>query len=279
MSQKLEDESLENLKGTRTSLTKPKGAASEGTSAAARSASVLYALADEPAGISVRSLAEATGTSRSAAHRILQSLAEDGYALQSAEGHYAVGPKLFQLASRVFAGSTIIGIADSIMHRLVDEVGETVYLAMLVPQEQYGTFVHRVECSKAIRFVQPLGGRLPLHAGAVGKAMLAAQAEIDLSNLELPAYTSHTLSTPAHLKAELEATTKRGFAVSVEERVEGAAGVAAAISTRWGVIGALTITIPVNRIPADGLESIGPKVRKSADEISEVLAATGTLRF
>lgn len=257
-------------------------ASAEGTGrapAALQSAMMLYTLADDSAaGISVRGAADAIGVSRSAAHRILQALAADGFAVQDRQGRYSVGPRLVQLAALVLSESSFLGTTDEVMVRLVGEVGETAYLAMFVPSENYATFVHRVECTKPLRYVQPIGARIPLHAGAVGKAILAHLDTFDIDAQELPRYTDNTLS-PLQLREDLRRIRDRGYATSIEERVEGAAGVAAPVWSRGGVAGALTINVPTSRLPADGIESLGPLVVSYAKELSAVITASGTARF
>lgn len=249
------------------------------TPTAVQAVLILNALAEHASeGASVRGVADSISTSRSAAHRILQALAEEGFAIQDRHGRYAVGPRLVQLAARVLADSTWLGAAEEVMARLVDEVGETVYLAMFVPSERYATFVHRVECSQPLRYVQPIGARIPLHAGAAGKAILAASG-LEPAEGELERYTDNTLYDAAALRKELAAIREHGYATSIEERVLGASGVAAPVRSRAGVIGALTITVPTSRIPAKGLETLGPTVVRYADELSSVITASGASRF
>jgi IclR family acetate operon transcriptional repressor len=236
---------------------------------------VLYALASGERGLSVRAIAELTGNSRSSTHRILQMLAEDGYAEQRHDSSYVVGPKLLQLAARVFGSVSIIRVADSIMLRLSAETGESCYLAAFSREDLFVTFIHRVDSDHPVRHVQPLGARIPLHAGAVGKAILAASPDIDLAQLELTQYTERTPRTLEALEADVRLARERGFAVSVEERVEGVAGVAAPLLSAGTVVGGLTVAIPVSRVPADGLDPVGEVVKGYAAELAAAMHAAG----
>lgn len=165
---------------------------------------VLYALASRERGLSVRAIAEMTGNSRSSTHRILQMLAEDGYAEQHSDSSYAVGPKLLQLAARVFGSVSIIRVADSIMVRLSAETGESSYLVAFSRRDLLATFIHRVDSDHPVRHIQPLGAPIPLHAGAVGKAILAASTDIDLAQIELTQYTEQTPRTLEALEAHVQ---------------------------------------------------------------------------
>jgi IclR family acetate operon transcriptional repressor len=248
-------------------------------STARRVTDVLFALTESAGGTSVRAIAERTDNSRSSTHRILQVLSEDGYAEQRADGGYVAGPKLVELGARVFGVVPILRYADELMRRLVDDVGETCYLATFNREELFATFIHRVESDQPVRHVQPLGSRIPLHAGAVGKAILVAAGDIDLNKIELVRITPHTLTTRREFVKDLEVSRARGYAVSYEERVEGIVGVAAALTSGDIVVGGLAVAIPVSRVPEEGLEAIGDAIRKYAGAVSATLTAMGIKRF
>ena len=244
--------------------------------AALQTALILSALADSDVdGVSVRAVATEVGASRSATHRVLQTLSESGFAVQDRHGRYSVGPRLVQLAARVMSGSSVIGAADEIMRRLVAEVNETAYLALFMPSQLEATFVHRAECSQPLRYVQPIGTRIPLHAGAAGKAILAVLSDVDPEALELRRYTDSTITTHSRLLTELEQIREKGFATSMSERVEGAAGIAAPVVGHDGSVASLTITVPTSRLPADGPRELGPTVARYARELSGVLTREG----
>jgi len=237
----------------------------------------LYALTQSEGVLSVRAIAEATGNSRSSTHRILQSLAEGGYAEQREDGGYSVGPRLIELAARVFGAVPVLKIADSIMTQLVGEVGETCYLASYSHGDHYVTFIHRVESDHPVRHIQPLGIRAPLHAGAIGKAVLAA-SNIDPGTLDQVAFTPRTPTRSSLLK-ELKRIREVGYSTSFEERIIGAAGVAAPLFSGKSLIGGLTVSLPTSRAPNDRLDAIGSAVRRCAHELSLAFTAMGVKRI
>ena len=239
---------------------------------------VLYALTGGPQVQSVRAIAEVTGNSRSAAQRILRSLADTGYAEQRDDGSYAIGPRLVELAARVFGAVPVLKLADSMMSGLVRELGETCYLATYGRGDTFTTYIHRVESDHPVRHIQALGVRLPLHAGAVGKAILSV-ADVKLEELELTKYTPQTLTSKPALRKELERARELGYTTSFEERVIGVVGVAAPLVVGDTVVGALTVAIPASRVPKDGVEHIGKTVRKYAHEFSLALTAMGVKRI
>jgi Mn-dependent DtxR family transcriptional regulator len=60
----------------------------KGAQAVPRVMDTLFALSESASAISVRTIADAIGNSRSSTHRILQSLADSGYAEQRQDGGY-----------------------------------------------------------------------------------------------------------------------------------------------------------------------------------------------
>jgi IclR family acetate operon transcriptional repressor len=248
-------------------------------STARRVTDVLFALTESESGMSVRAIAERTENSRSSTHRILQVLSDDGYAEQRADGGYVAGAKLVELGARVFGVVPILRYIDELMRRLVEEVGETCYLATFNRDELFATFIHRVESNQPVRHVQPLGTRIPLHAGAVGKAILVASQDVNVDDIELVRFTPHTLTTRREFVKDLEASRARGYAVSYEERVEGIVGVAAALTSGDTAVGGLAVAIPVSRVPEEGLDGIGDAIRKYAAAVSATLTAMGVTRL
>jgi len=238
---------------------------------------VLYAMTASSGLQSVRNIAEVTGNSRSSVQRILRSLAETGYAEQRDDGSYEVGPRLIQLAARIFGAVPTLKLADTAMRGLVEDTGETCYLATYAQGDAFTTYIHRVESDQFVRHVQAIGVRIPLHAGAIGKAILAFSG-IDIETLKLTKLTPNTLSKAA-LKKDLQLSRKLGYSTSYEERVIGVAGVAAPILAGDKVVGGLTVAIPSWRLQENGFENIGKIVRKRANELSLAMTATGVKSF
>lgn len=242
-------------------------------------AETLFSLAARPEGASIRTVAQETGNGRSSTHRILQQLASTGYVQQTENGGYVVGPRLLTLSARVFGSVPILQIARSILKALSEDVGETCYLAVYNPGDHYCTYIQRHESSHLVRHVQQLGDRIPLHAGAVGKAILGALPDFDLSQLQLDTFTPHTLNTVESLSRNIQEGHAAGYSTSVEERVLGVAGVAAAVRSHDHVVGALTVSIPLSRVPTNGLSDIGNLVRSHAGELSSCLESLGINRI
>jgi DNA-binding IclR family transcriptional regulator len=98
-----------------------------------------------------------------------------------------------------------------------------------------------------------VGSRLPLHATAVGKVLLAAAPD-DVAEQVLRAptrETRHTVVDPGRLRRELAEIRRRGFARTAEEMSLGTLSVAVPVrverSAGTVVAGALGIVVPSSR--------------------------------
>ena len=126
--------------------------------------------------------------------------------------------------------------------------------------------VLRAESAQPLRFDRPHGARVPLHASAMGKALLAfgpadpSQAVAELEPLER--FTPHTLTASA-LITDLEATRARGYAVNFEERHDGVGGVGAPVLDRHGVARAgVAVQGPIHGFGDDRIPILGRRGRR-----------------
>lgn len=253
--------------------------AAQVTSGTKRVTDVLFALTESETPLSVRALADTIANSRSSTHRILLKLAEEGYAELRGDGGYIAGPRLVELGARTFAIVPILRYADSLMRQMVDELDNTCYLATFDEQSQFATYIKRVESGQPVRHIQPLGTRLPLHAGAVGKVMLAHAKDINLDAIDFERYTPDTLTDLASLRADLELIRQRGFAVSRAERVDDVIGVAAAVISGGSVVGGLTTAIPGRRFADVDVDEVGSVIVRYATQLSDAMSSMGVRRL
>ena len=120
--------------------------------------------------ISVRS-----GIPRSSVQRILQQLVSARWLKRHDDG-YALGLRMFEIGSLVSHRSRITCVAGRVIHELAERTGQVVHLAVLDQQDVvYLDKVASAFVDRAFADTLPsrVGGRLPAHCTAVGKALLA----------------------------------------------------------------------------------------------------------
>ncbi len=137
--------------------------------------------------------------------------------------------------------------------------------------------VHHVFRPDATLQILEVGAELPLHASALGKAMLAYSPEPALSDLlsePLPRLTSRTL-TPGALREQLGEVRESGFARERDEAILGESSIASPIFDHSGhVVGSIGVVGDTERImPRGPAKQLTSAVAEAARGISRELGA------
>ncbi|SDH09270.1 IclR family transcriptional regulator [Nonomuraea jiangxiensis] len=222
----------------------------------------------QPAGVG--ELARELRLPKSTVQRSLKTLYEAGW-IRPAGGavtRWQVTSKALQVGRRAELG--LRDAAMPVMEELRQRTGETIHL--MVPEGDAVVLIERLETDKPLRIVLPLGIRLPLHASANGKAVLAhvlAHQERPLA--ELPGYTDTTITDPAALRAELAEVLARGYADNRGEWRSDIAAVAAAVLGSDGPLASLSVSTPASRMSEELRAEYGSLVTQAARTLTATL--------
>jgi IclR family acetate operon transcriptional repressor len=245
---------------------------------ALRTLDVLRAFARSPHKLGLSEVTAALGLERNQAYRSLKTLEAGGFLVATDDARFELGPAAAGLgtAAMRFHAASVIDVAGPVLDRLSGETRETVHL--FVRRGERAVCVDRRESPQSVRLVSILGRSLPLHAGAVPKAMLAwlppAEQRALLDRLgELPVFTDRTYRDRDALEAELAAVRARGHSISDEDFDASARGVGAAIFDAAGdAVAGVSVGGPSYRIDDATLERFGTLVRAAAQDLSRALA-------
>ena len=133
-------------------------------------------------GCSLAECAKNTGLSPSTSLRFLRSLSQRGFVTRDKEGLFHPGAELLRLGATVLSRDNLIRIADPTMKRLVKEIDESVYLAVLNASGDC-LYVAIEECSQSIRHVSWVGKTIPAQGSAAGEA-LSGKVKLGASAVE-----------------------------------------------------------------------------------------------
>ncbi|MER5955470.1 IclR family transcriptional regulator [Streptomyces sp. NPDC001893] len=238
----------------------------------AKALRVLHALAHPDAPHKLGEIAERSGVPKASTHRILATLIEEGYAVPDGEGRYGIGTQLRALAAQVLSDDTV-GI-DAVLRALQQRLGQAVHLAVL--SGDHATYTHKVDPGLAYRIATEVGTRLPLHASAAGKVLLAHLPETEMKALldraGLPARTSHTVTDRTTLLSQLETVRHTGFATDYEEADAAICSLAAPVLDTDGYpVGAVSVSSLAALVTEGQLTEFAPAVRQAAQEVSRRL--------
>ena len=241
-----------------------------------RAVRILKALAGGPGRLGVSELSDRLGLAKGTVHGLLRTLQAHGLVEQHPDSDkYQLGPQLLQLSNRYLDLSELRSRSLAYSEALAGRADEAVRVGafhgdgMLV--------VHHVFRPDTSLQILEVGSLLPLHATALGKAVLAyLDQEVRLDLVGEPAkLTGQTLVTRTALSRELATVRERGYALEKEEAVLGEGGVAAPIFDRYSeAVGAIGVVGPRERLLARGRgRKLGTAVIEAARGISRDLGA------
>ncbi|HEY6888482.1 MAG TPA: IclR family transcriptional regulator [Solirubrobacter sp.] len=228
---------------------------------------VLDALDVEPR--TIRALAERTGLSLATVHRIVARLIEWG-ALERVPGGVQPGLRLFELGQLVPARGNLREIALPFMGDLYAATHEVVSLAVLDGTDT--VWLEQLSGRLAPPVPSRVGGRLPAHVTAAGKALLAF-APHTVETLYARGLDRHgpgTITDPERLREELAGVRERGIAINREESRRGVVGVAAPVISDGTVVAALALAVA--RRSRSSPEAMTPAVRTAALSLGRALS-------
>jgi IclR family acetate operon transcriptional repressor len=240
----------------------------------ARAARVLIAFADAHY-LGPTEIAAITGLHKSVAHRLLSTLASNGLLIRdSRTGQYCLGPFMARLAPREGGNAALVRAARPYLQKVADEACETVSICVI--EGTSGLCIDKVESKQSMRFTVMTGETYPLHAGCIGKVLLAFQSESFIHALirkkTLKRYTEHTITNTRRLTAELHKIRETGWGFSDSEITPGARSVGAPVYSADGtVIASLAVSAPAFRMPDDKVPQMVSLVTGQAAALSRDL--------
>jgi len=243
----------------------------KGVRALSRGLRVLEILVDSPLGLPLSRIAEQSGLSKSSAHRLLQTLVQNGYLSQKQEsGHYFPSLKVLTLSHKLIEDTDLRAVSHPHLEALAKATGETAHLVLLDHDSMI--YVDKVESSSPIRMYSRIGRSAPAHCTGVGKVILAhlsADRRADLLGGEaLARYTPNTITDRVELEQNLAQIRQRGFAVDDGEHEESVRCLASPLFGADGrIVGAMSIATVSYRVSLPTLLSWWPILREHTAQL------------
>jgi DNA-binding IclR family transcriptional regulator len=224
-----------------------------------RAFAVLDLLGESDTPLGLAQVASSLQLHKSTAHRFLMVLEKHRMVERTAGGKFRLGLRLFDLGNRAIEQYDLRERAQPHLRRLVAETEETAHLCIL--EGAHVIYIDKIEPARSVRMITRIGASNPIHCTAVGKAMLSFLPEERitdiLSRLRFERYTSHTISTAEALRAEIEKTRRRGYAVDDEEFEEGLRCIAVPV-------------LDAQRLPVAAVSVSGPSFRVTAQKLPAI---------
>ena len=214
-----------------------------GRTVTSRVLAILDAFTPDRPELTLARICRLTGLRHATAHRLVGELTKWGALERIPSGAYVIGLRLWELGTLNPRGLPLRFHAMPIMEDLHAATQQHVQLAVLDGTE--ALVVERISTTRAVPVVSRVGGRLPLHASAVGKVLLAHAGEdlfTEVIRDGLADFTPQTVTDPAQLRLALAECRRTGVALSREEMSPGAYSVATRITdSKDRVVAALSV--------------------------------------
>lgn len=226
-----------------------------------------------PRGIGTTEVARATGLARPTAHRLLSSLAAEGFLDHDPKAaRWHLGPELYLMGSVAAERYDITELAREHVRALAEETGESAFLSARRGDET--VCVLRQEGSFPIRsFVLYEGKRFPLGVASAGLAVLSflppavSARYLDRAHLEDQFGPEHSTD---RIMQRIEVTRDEGYATNPGLLVQGSWGMGAAVFDGAGQPAwALSITGIEPRFSPERRPALGRLLLRHAHAISE----------
>jgi len=218
-------------------------------------------------------LADQARCTRTAGFRLLRTLEARGFAIQDeARGMWRLGARWGVLGRASVEQGALEATAMPFLAALGKTCGENVYLRVRDGLESETVAIYQAD--PGLRLYSEVGKRQPLHAGASRMLLAHAPEAVQTQVLaqRLPRFTPATRTDSSWFAADLQRIRTRGYLLTTDEVVAGAATVAAPVRDASGqVVAVLSVGAPTMRMRPPRPRALLPMVLDAATKLSRAL--------
>jgi IclR family transcriptional regulator, acetate operon repressor len=242
---------------------------------------LLEFLAGFPDGLSLTDICKRRKLPKGAAHRILSGLMERGFIEQDEKSeYYRYTLKTTAIGFRYLAESGITDLCQPILDALAVKTGELSRL--VIASGDTLTWVSKAQgAHSGLRYDADIGRPVVLHATAAGRAWLTTLDEhealriVQKQGFSIPKRFNRSIVTDERtLRAELRATSERGYGLAIEEGEAGMVAMACPIffplEKKTRAVGTVSIAGPMVRMTPKRIIQISKELKAAALEFSGI---------
>ena len=227
---------------------------------------------DEPT-LSLTELSKKTGISISSLQRFVSTFVYEGFLHKDERTkRYQLGHSLLYLGNLVKEESSLIIVAEPLLKKLNEEMGESISINIIDGLER--RCILNYDSTYPLSTKMFVGDTSPLYAGASSKTLLAFMPNVEeyVEQITLTPITDHTILSKDQLMEELQQIRSQRYAKSNGERVRGACSVTAPIlNASHQIIASVTIVIPEVRYSDYDEQHLIETIQQVASEIEKQL--------
>ena len=232
--------------------TSPKRAT--GTQAVDRAADLLVEVLKSEKPVTFSYLTNKSGLAKGTASRLISALERNGLLQRNKKGEIETGITINQFASRISSISRLVSKLQPLMRQIGNETGETISLA--ISGNDAVENIAQIDAKYLLSSRNWIGQKVPFHASAAGKVLLAFQ-NIDISKIKLDKLTNSTIVSKADLENEISKVRNNNYAVIIDELEMGLVAISVPVKNETGeVIAALSVSGPSARLNQQKIKEI-----------------------
>jgi IclR family acetate operon transcriptional repressor len=237
---------------------------------------IIETLAEDDEGYRLTDLAVRTGLSPSTVHRLLTTLEKRRFVqFDRQESMWHIGAQSFAVGSTFVRRRNFVAQALPYLRKLRDQTRETANLAVV--DDGAVVVLTRVESREIMWSVTKVGGRVPMVASGLGKALLSTYSEQDVFAIiqreGMPRLTSRSIVRAGELCKSLHDIRQQGFSVDDEEALIGLRCVSAVVYDDCSEpLAAISVSGKASRVSNDRLPVLGKLVQEVAAELTRALS-------
>jgi IclR family transcriptional regulator, acetate operon repressor len=237
---------------------------------------IIETLAEDDEGYRLTDLAVRTGLSPSTVHRLLTTLEKRRFVqFDREESMWHIGAQSFAVGSTFVRRRNFVAQALPYLRKLRDQTRETANLAVV--DDGAMVVLTRVESREIMWSVTKVGGRVPMVASGLGKALLSTYSEQDVFAIiqreGMPRLTSRSIVRAGELCKSLHDIRQQGYSVDDEEALIGLRCVSAVVYDDCSEpLAAISVSGKASRVSKDRLPVLGKLVQEVAAELTRALS-------
>lgn len=243
-----------------------------------RAIAIIELLSRHAGGLPLMTLADTLAIPRSATHRLLADLKEEGYIRQEFEGGaYRLTAKIVALGFSHLASAGVTAKIQPLLDQLADKTGELVTMAVIHDQKLI-RLAKAQGARRGLLYNPDEGAEVYLAATSNGHAWLSCLEEDEVlqlvarQGLKRDGYGPNAPRTMRDLLGFVETARELGYAKIFETYEPGTSAIAIPV---FGVdsqrpIGTISVAGPVIRMTSEALDRNLPALRETAQAIARV---------
>lgn len=234
-------------------------------------------VADAPGKLGMMDLVRISGYNKSTVYGIVQAFLELGVLRQDDKNRkLRLGPLFIDYANRSLSGLNLRAISRPFLRELCHTFGGTVILGAVV--DDGITIIEAFEDRSEMKISAPVGMKLSVFTGAVGKVVLAYLEKTTVKRLleeeQLPRFTGKSIVDKTEFLTELKRVREQEYATDYEEYINGVNAVSVPLFDHQGaVFAAIWIVGFTSLLNEKKMMSAIEAMKKVSKEIQEIISA------